>query len=390
MNKYKTIRLGDAASFINGYAFKPSDWSEKGKKIIRIQNLTKSSNEANHYNGTLDPKYNVSKGDLLISWSATLGVYEWNEEDAWLNQHIFKVVFDKEEYNKSYFKYQIYSLLSKMQEQVHGATMKHITKKKFDAIPIPLPPLPTQQKIAAILDAADMHRRKTRALIDKYDELAQSLFLEMFGDPVRNVKGWEIKNFGDFVINIKAGASYGGEQGSFLKNDELGVLKVSAVTWGIFNAAEYKIVKKKEVKSSIITPKKDDLLFSRANTKELVGATCIVDADYPNLFLPDKIWKIEINEQYLNKRFVHFLFRNKNFRGVLTRNATGTSGSMLNISMGKLKDLDFFYPPISLQNQFAQHIQTIEAQKAQAQKALEKAEELFNSLLHRAFKGELI
>ncbi len=105
------------------------------------------------------------------------------------------------------------------------------------------------------------------------------------------------------------------------------------------------MVKKNVIRNSIISPQKGDLSFSRANTKELVGATCIVEADYPRLFLPDKIWKIDLNEQSLSKKYIHFLFRNKSFKGILTRNATGTSGSMLNISMNKLKDLFFFYPP---------------------------------------------
>jgi type I restriction enzyme, S subunit len=255
---------------------------------------------------------------------------------------------------------------------------------------IPLPPLPVQQKIAAILDAADLHRQKTKTLIEKYDQLTQSIFLEMFGNPVKNEKGWEKVKFGDFVVDIKAGSSYGGEQSSMLKDNELGVLKVSAVTWGIFNPNEFKVVEKSQVRSNIISPKKGDLLFSRANTKELVGATCIVDADYPKLFLPDKIWRIDLDEKFLLKEYVHFLFSNKLFKGILTRNATGTSGSMLNISMKKLKDIEIQLPPISLQLQFEQNINSIEFQRKQVKMSLEKSNDLFNTLLQRAFKGELV
>ncbi|MFY7937764.1 MAG: restriction endonuclease subunit S, partial [Flavobacterium sp.] len=140
MKNWKIINLGDAATFVNGYAFKPSDWSDNGMEIIRIQNLTRSSSDSNYFEGIIPDKYKVQKGDLLISWSATLGIYEWNGNDAWLNQHIFKVVFDKENFDKNFFKYLISTCLSKMEEQVHGATMKHITKKKFDSLQIPLPP----------------------------------------------------------------------------------------------------------------------------------------------------------------------------------------------------------------------------------------------------------
>ena len=85
-------KLGDVATYINGYAFKPSDWSNEGLEIIRIQNLTGTAYEINCYNGEYNSKYEVNDGDVLISWSASLGVYVWNKGKALLNQHIFKVV----------------------------------------------------------------------------------------------------------------------------------------------------------------------------------------------------------------------------------------------------------------------------------------------------------
>ena len=98
-------RLGDIATYINGYAFKPEQWSTKGLPIIRIQNLNNDKVEYNYFNDKIDEKYIVEKGDVLISWSASIGVYEWNKNNAVLNQHIFKVVFDKETIDKRYFKY---------------------------------------------------------------------------------------------------------------------------------------------------------------------------------------------------------------------------------------------------------------------------------------------
>ena len=103
MNKWKKVKLGDVATYVNGYAFKPSDWSDNGLPIIRIQNLTGNDYETNFYSGEYQKKYEVNTGDILISWSASLGVYEWKKELALLNQHIFKVVFDKLNVDKRYF-----------------------------------------------------------------------------------------------------------------------------------------------------------------------------------------------------------------------------------------------------------------------------------------------
>jgi|694.fasta_scaffold149262_2 type I restriction enzyme S subunit len=197
MSSWEKVKLGDTATFINGYPFKPEEWSQSGKKIIRIQNLTKStSTDANRFQGKIPEKYLVKKGDLLISWSATIGVFEWHEDDAWLNQHIFKVVFDKRKIDKTYFKFLIGAKLNELERQVHGATMKHITKGKFDNIEVPLPPLDIQELIANTLEKADALRQKDQELLQKYDELANAIFYDMFGDPVRNEKGWEIHKFG--------------------------------------------------------------------------------------------------------------------------------------------------------------------------------------------------
>ena len=98
-------KLGEVATYINGFAFKPSDWKLQGLPIIRIQNLNDPSAEYNFYDKEIAPKYIVNDGDILISWSASLGVYEWQRGKAVLNQHIFKVVFDKSDIDKHYFKY---------------------------------------------------------------------------------------------------------------------------------------------------------------------------------------------------------------------------------------------------------------------------------------------
>jgi type I restriction enzyme S subunit len=253
---------------------------------------------------------------------------------------------------------------------------------------IPLPPLAEQQKIASILDAADSLRQKDQQLIEKYTALSQSLFLEMFGDPVSNPKKWAIKAFGNSLIDIVGGKSVGGEQRQ-IKDNEKAVLKISAVTTGIFNSLEYKVVEDFEVPDILVHPLKGDLLFSRANTRELVGATCIVDEDYEYLFLPDKLWRLDLKLEMVCNWYLRFLLTHDGFRENLRKVATGTSGSMLNISKAKLKQLKILLPPIELQNQFAERIQLIEAQKKQAQASLEKSAALFNSLLQRAFKGEL-
>ena len=175
-------KLGDIATYLNGYAFKPEDRGTKGLPIIRIQDLTGNSYDLGFYNGEYPKKIELNNGDILISWSASLGVYEWNRGKALLNQHIFKVVFDKLDVNKKYFVFAVKYNLKEMEKRTHGATMKHITKKDFDNVLVPFPPLNKQQEIAATLDTLQSIITHRKQQLEKLDLLVKARFVEMFGE----------------------------------------------------------------------------------------------------------------------------------------------------------------------------------------------------------------
>lgn len=251
------------------------------------------------------------------------------------------------------------------------------------------PDLETQNKIVTILDKISSVVLKREQTIVKYDELIRATFLNTFGNPMERPNQWKLDVTDKCLINLSSGTSYGGEGNKLLGDDELGVLKVSAVTRGFFNANEFKAVKKDVIKRQIIHPKKRDLLFSRANTLELVGATCIVDADYDNLFLPDKIWKVETDEAIIKKTYLHYVLQNKDVRKTFLSIATGSSGSMLNISMDKFRKIIIPYPPIELQEQFEKTYLKYNELKSTLIKSHKYTSDLFNSISQLAFKGEL-
>ncbi|VRY40051.1 type I restriction-modification system, S subunit [Streptococcus pneumoniae] len=200
----KKVKLGEVATFINGYAFKPQDWSSEGKEIIRIQNLTKTSTEINYYSGTIDKKYIVEAGDILISWSGTLGVFQWRGRSAVLNQHIFKVVFDKIDIDKSYFKYVVEKGLQDAVKHTHGSTMKHLTKKYFDNIIVPYTNLGEQQRIASELDLLSKLILRRQEQLEELNLLVKSRFNEMFGDVILNEKEWKVSKWNE-ILTIRNG-----------------------------------------------------------------------------------------------------------------------------------------------------------------------------------------
>jgi type I restriction enzyme S subunit len=271
-----------------------------------------------------------------------------------------------------------------------GANIKNIRISELSNFEIPLPPLTEQKRIATILDKADVIRRKRQQAIQLADEFLRSVFLEMFGDPVTNSKGWDTKKIKDGVISISAGWSANGADYPCGDN-ELGVLKISAVTAGIFKPTENKYVEKKIIPENkkLIHPMKGDLLFSRANTRELVAATCIVLEDRMDVFLPDKLWKIETDSTVLLPEFLNYLVWQPRFKDILTSQATGTSGSMLNISKAKFENTIAIYPDVKSQEIFANIYWKVQKTLKNINKSGASMRDLFSALSQKSFAGEI-
>ncbi len=151
---WAVLRLKDVASHQNGKAFKPSDWKSNGLKIIRIQNLTDINSSVNYCEPSIvEDKFIINNNDILVSWSCTIDAFKYRGSKAALNQHIFKVVFDKEiDVLPEFYVYCIKSLLSLINSQRHGSTMTHITKTDYEKLLFPLPPPAEQERIVEKLD----------------------------------------------------------------------------------------------------------------------------------------------------------------------------------------------------------------------------------------------
>ncbi|WP_318509792.1 restriction endonuclease subunit S [Photobacterium leiognathi] len=277
----------------------------------------------------------------------------------------------------------------KLSSSAVGAIFKNLTTDQLRELQIPLPPLEEQKRIAAILDKADAIRQKRKQAIELADEFLRSVFLDMFGDPVTNPKGWEERKLITGLYKVQSGWSAKGESFPCASN-ELGVLKVSAVTSGYFKEYENKFVSREIVPEgkSLLFPRKGDLLFSRANTRELVAATCIVTRDYDNVFLPDKLWKVEPNEDLIPE-FLHMLIQQPRFKERLTSQATGSSGSMLNISKAKFEQTMSIFPSIEKQMKFKEIYWKVMRSLTSLEISDAKADDFFGSLSQKAFSGQL-
>jgi type I restriction-modification system, specificity subunit len=176
MSEWPMVKLGDLGEFINGFAFKPSDWSEDGTPIIRIQNLTNPQALFNRTTKRVKDVLYVEPGDLLVSWSATLGVFRWQgKERAVLNQHIFKVV-SKPIIENEFLEFSLKFALQQVEKYLHGATMRHVNRQEFLDLKIPLPPLGEQKRIAEILGGVSKAIHVVEQQIETANQLEKSLF----------------------------------------------------------------------------------------------------------------------------------------------------------------------------------------------------------------------
>lgn len=372
-------RLGDIATYINGYAFKPSDWSDTGLPIIRIQDLTGNLYQANRYNGEYAPKYEVNDGDVLISWSASLGIYVWHGEKALLNQHIFKVVFDKTEISKTFFVHQVENILEKATSEAHGATMKHLTKPVFDALPFYLPPLDEQRKIAAVLDKVNDLIAKRRQQLDKLDEAVKARFVEIFGEPDENPKHWQED---ELSHHLKVIGGYAFKSDGFT-DEGIPVLRIGNINSGHFlpvnmvywpddlALARYKVFPGDLVMSLTGTVGKDDY-----------GNVCILGADYDEYYLNQRNAKLSI-EKSLNKCYFSELLKFPRIKKRLTGISRGIRQA--NISNKDILTLRVPMPPIELQEQFAAFVEQTEKTKIIISHSLEKLETLKKALMQEYF-----
>jgi type I restriction enzyme S subunit len=382
------VSFGSICGLRNGRAFKPSDWSEKGVPIVRIQNLNDNSKSFNYCDFDVDKKFHIKTGDLLFSWSGTpgtsFGAFFWHRGHAILNQHIFRVDVDECEICKDYLRYVINSKLNVIIEQAHGGVgLKHITKGKLEAIEIPLPPLDEQKRIAAILDKADAIRRKRQQAIQLADDFLRSVFLDMFGDPVSNPKGFAIGTIRDFVETAKYGSSGKASE----TEGEYPMLRMGNITYkGSWDFNKLKYIDLAENDKDKYLAKKGDLLFNRTNSKELVGKTAVFEEEKP-MALAGYLVRVRPNK-HGNNYYLSGYLNSSHGKKTLMGMCKSIVG-MANINAQELQNIKITLPPIELQNRFEQIVKDVNFKVKKYDNSQVFLGDLFNSLSQKAFAGEL-
>lgn len=351
-------KLGDIATYINGYAFKPQDRGEKGLPIIRIQDLTGNAYDVGFYDGDYPERIEINDGDILISWSASLGVYIWDKGKALLNQHIFKVVFDKIKVDKRYFVFAVQYKLKEMELKTHGATMKHIVKKDFDNTLIPFPSIKDQIEIANIISKASEIISLRQEQLEKLEELIRARFVEMFGDE-NNSKNWNVVNVEDVAdvqvgVVIKPSQYYTDESEGVraFRSLNIGAGFIKDIDWVYFT-------KEGHLKNSKSILKENDLLIVRSGAP---GTACVVTEEYAGCNAVDII----IAHPDCEKVNPYYLCTFTNMPHGKKQIDEGIGGAaQQHFNVGKYNKLQLMLPPKTLQDEFGDFINQVDKSKLQ-------------------------
>ncbi len=376
-------RLGEIATYVNGFAFKPQDRGNEGLPIIRIQDLTGSAHDIGYYNGKYPSNIEINRGDILISWSASIGVYLWTGEKALLNQHIFKVIFDKIDIDKNFFIYAVKHVLKEMEGKTHGATMKHIIKKDFENIMIPFPDKDRQAEISRILNLIADNITKKKKMLRQLDILIKARFVEMFGDPIYNNFGWKQVLLREVTSKIGSGATPRGGKESY-HIEGITLIRSMNVHDGRF---EYKdiahITDEQAAQLDNVIVEEGDVLINITGAS--VARSCIVPSNVLPARVNQHVAIIRCIHGWLNSTFVNNMFLNDSFKRRLLDIGDSGGATRQAITKQQLENLAVILPPMELQQQFASFVIQVDKSKSAIQKSLEKTQLLFDSLMQECF-----
>ena len=257
----------------------------------------------------------------------------------------------------------------------------NIGQADLKAWPIPLPPLEEQQRIAQVLDRAAGLRLKRRKAISLLDDLAQSAFIDMFGDPSQSATRWPIKRIGDLIES----AQYGTSQKAGPLGD-LPMLRMGNISSaGEIDVHDLKYTDRATTDDRYIV-RRGDVLFNRTNSPELVGKTAIYRGEFP-LAYAGYLIRLRVASENSGEYIAAFL--NTRYMKRVLRNMCKTIVGMANINARELRGIEIAEVPLALQQEFAARIGRVESLKAVHRAHLAELDALFASLQHRAFRGEL-
>jgi type I restriction enzyme S subunit len=376
--------LGAIGHYWNGRAFKKSEWRPfgQGRPILRIQDLTGSNDKPNYFDGEADDRNVARPGDLLVSWAATLGVYEWSGSEAVINQHIFKV---ESFIDRRFHRYLIEHVLDDLRRRAHGTGMVHVTRKVFDETSVLLPPSREQERIVAAIEehfsrieAAEAALGSSRSRLGVFTEAVHRSL--MSGEPV---------SLGELLAEPLV-------NGRSVPTADVGfpVLRLSALKDGLIDVTERKVGAWTKNDAERFLVKTDDFFISRGNgSLALVGRGGLVEAEGEEVAFPDTMIRARVDSTRIDRRFLRLVWNSALTRRQIETTARTTAG-IYKVNQQDLSSVVLPVPPIDVQRevvaQMEQQLSLADALRTAIDHAVVRSGHVRRSILSEAFSGRLV
>lgn len=381
---YELKTLGSVATYINGRAFKPSEWESTGLPIVRIQNLTDKNAKCHYSSAAYEEKYKIHNGDLLFAWSASLGAHIWIQNDAWLNQHIFKVI-PNDNIDKLYLYYYLQKVIAELYLKTHGSGMVHITKGPFMNTPIPVPSYTEQSRIVAHieelfseLDKAVDTLKTTKEQLEVY---RQAVLVDAFRVST-NSTHLKIGYVCAKIVDCPHSTPKWEKNGKLclrttnFKRGYLDLQSPNYVSEETFNDRNRRII-----------PQPGDVLYSREGS--VLGIACTIPSNvYP--CLGQRMMLLRSGEKLNNRYLMHYLNSPMVTNHVIaTKGGTGSP----HINVGDIKEFQIPIPSLEEQSnivrQIEEQLSSCDNVEKTVDTALAQADAMRQSILKQAFEGTL-
>ena len=392
------VRLGDIVTVVTkgttpttiGFQFEDS-----GINFVKIESISEDGTFLKEKFSHISDECNVQmrrsqlqENDILFSIAGAIGrsaIVTKEILPANTNQALAIIRVPKGKIDYNYLLYALSSSAINQQATQHqqGVAQLNISLKNVSDFLLPIYTEAMQKRIVHNLKKIDKLISLRKQQLAKLDELVKARFVEMFGNPVSNTMGWKSEQLVDCLQGIDNGKSFVCFNDT-RQGQEPAMLKLSAVTYGVYNQKENKVLLDDTMFIKAAEVHRGDLLFTRKNTPELVGRCAYVTNTEPNLMMPDLIFRLNPNDK-INAIFLWKLINHELFREKIQNIATGSAKSMSNISKERLGKLKIIIPPIPLQNQFAAFVERIDQQKQTVQQSLEKLELMKKALMQEYF-----
>lgn len=385
--------LANVAQVLNGYPFDSKHFNDSsGHRLIRIRDVT-SGDTSTFYSGAVPKGYWVSRGDIVVGMDGDFNLRVWDSDPSLLNQRVCKLIPDTRVLDPTFLAYVLPGYLRLINENTPSVTVRHLSSRTLQQVPIPLPPLPEQRRIVARIEALFARTRRARADLERIAPLAKR-YREAATENAYDADieaGWAIKSAGE-LAEIKSGITLGKKHGADVELIERPYLRVANVQRGHIKLDQVKTIHVRPAEAERLALRRGDVLMNEGGDLDKLGRGWVWEEEIAGCIHQNHVFRLRLRDNAVTPYFLSRYANQFGARYFLDEGKQTTN--LASISMAKVAALPVPVPPPDVAAAIDALLGKVElasqAAEREASRALALLDRLEQSILTRAFRGELV